>query len=532
MQLYDLREGASGKGATRRGRCGIDSILGLIELATAKLTGVDDLTNRRATSAARLSNKDKSFGEEAKEWTPDVSDGESVIVEFSSEPSGAVVIVDGDLLCQATPCSKSLSIGEHSVSMQKERYSSKKAVIAIEAGSEVNWKLSPNYGTLNITSEPSGIAVKLNGKAIGTTPIKDRQLAPGRYRISINDKCYLKKGQDVSIEAPKNKSVILKLEPRQSAIKVNARDSKRNALKANIFVDGRKIGQAPGTFKVPLCSRGVQLQHPKGRWSRKLKLKEHKVSKFKAVLSHRPTSSKLTWIYSPAAKVYFTQTEITVKQFKKCVERGPCNKAEYNTHKLYRTNKEGVGYFYGNWTEKLLRRRKYLEGPTVEDFKANPTIREAPETLPMNGVSAAGASVYCRFVGARLPTLHEWRAEATNQSKFKYPWGDEKPNCEITSLRNCHAPVQPPCSKPASNSISGLCDMYSNLSEWVSHSATQPTSYTSTGKWAGSIGLELNYPAGASWKSYQKSVHHIYRETGFRCASKRKPKRRRGRRRK
>ena len=47
---------------------------------------------------------------------------EKGVLSFSSTPKGAVVMLNGKLLCQATPCSKSIDLGNHQVSIQKERY--------------------------------------------------------------------------------------------------------------------------------------------------------------------------------------------------------------------------------------------------------------------------------------------------------------------------------------------------------------------------------------------------------------------------
>ena len=43
------------------------------------------------------------------------------VVTFESEPSGAVVLSGGTLLCSATPCSKRMQEGGHRIEMQKRR---------------------------------------------------------------------------------------------------------------------------------------------------------------------------------------------------------------------------------------------------------------------------------------------------------------------------------------------------------------------------------------------------------------------------
>ena len=82
-------------------------------------------------------------------WVP--SDPEKVeIVQFQSDPAGAVVMIDGKLVCSQTPCSKALAVGSYSLNVQKERYLPHDDRIAIRQGMRpVRVKLTPNFGWLN-----------------------------------------------------------------------------------------------------------------------------------------------------------------------------------------------------------------------------------------------------------------------------------------------------------------------------------------------------------------------------------------------
>ena len=51
------------------------------------------------------------------DWKPQSSS--KGIVQFSSHPSGAIVRMDGSLLCQSTPCSKEVALGGHKIVMEK-----------------------------------------------------------------------------------------------------------------------------------------------------------------------------------------------------------------------------------------------------------------------------------------------------------------------------------------------------------------------------------------------------------------------------
>jgi len=244
----------------------------------------------RARPKRNTSGADRSFGEAPQAWDPNAEAGAEVIVSFSSKPAGAVVLVDNQLLCQSTPCSKSLTTGTHQVSIQKDRYLAKTQAVAIKNGSTINWELTANFGTLNVDSTPSGLNVSLNNKSLGTTPISGHELSPGRYKVSIDDRCFYKKGEEFSISAGSNKSIDLSMAAKEGAIKVSAEDEKGNALSADVFVDGTKVGQSPGTFKVGVCAKEVQVKHKTGTWKQTVSITERKVSPVKAVIKAQPAA--------------------------------------------------------------------------------------------------------------------------------------------------------------------------------------------------------------------------------------------------
>ena len=54
---------------------------------------------------------------------------------------------------------------------------------------------------------------------------------------------------------------------------------------------------------------------------------------------------------------------------------------------------------------------------------AGPAAAELP-AHPVTQISGADATAYCRWLGARLPTLDEWEAAARAGSRTRWPWGD------------------------------------------------------------------------------------------------------------
>ncbi|MEN9799892.1 MAG: hypothetical protein RL653_3589, partial [Pseudomonadota bacterium] len=120
---------------------------------------------RPASAKAQPTVQLGSFGETGKDVA--VEEGEEVVVKFESEPAGATVNVDGELLCQSTPCSKRIASGRHEVLFQKERYAAARLNGIASKGAVVRGTLAPKFGWLTIETEVPGIAVTVDGAEAG-----------------------------------------------------------------------------------------------------------------------------------------------------------------------------------------------------------------------------------------------------------------------------------------------------------------------------------------------------------------------------
>jgi formylglycine-generating enzyme required for sulfatase activity len=136
--------------------------------------------------------------------------------------------------------------------------------------------------------------------------------------------------------------------------------------------------------------------------------------------------------------------EVTVDQFRQCVEMGKCRTPHYG----------GAAY-------RLAHEANYLNWE-----------QPGRDAHPINGVSWYDAQDYCHWASKRLPTEAEWEWAARSADGRLYPWGDEQATCERAIIDEggdgCgHEMAWPVGSRAAGVSPFGVYDLAGNLWEWT-----------------------------------------------------------------
>lgn len=130
-------------------------------------------------------------------------------------------------------------------------------------------------------------------------------------------------------------------------------------------------------------------------------------------------------------------SEVTVGQFRRCVEAGAC------------------------------------EAP---DFceRGEPTWTDMPrgnEALPVNCVHLDDARDFAAWSGHSLPSEGQWEYAARSEGlDVDYSWGSNSISCELATFNYCWYAPTPMCTRTV-NTAQGLCDMSGNLYEWVEREA-------------------------------------------------------------
>ena len=133
--------------------------------------------------------------------------------------------------------------------------------ITVKAGetTELVATLTALLGSLNVTSEPSGAAIELNGNVVGNTPFKIEQIKPGQHQIVLSKAGYSDKTIAVDIEAGKTTPLRVQLAAFLGKIRVLVRPY------GSIFVDGnlkKKEAFVPYTEELQVGNHKIRVVHP------------------------------------------------------------------------------------------------------------------------------------------------------------------------------------------------------------------------------------------------------------------------------
>jgi len=114
-------------------------------------------------------------------------------VTITSEPGGSEVLVDGRAH-GATPLTLALAVGSHQLQVGTEgsawtqmfdvKAGQASALHVVQTGAAVS-RETPERGTLEITTEPAGLAVAIDRRPAGVSPISVGDLQPGTHEVAI-----------------------------------------------------------------------------------------------------------------------------------------------------------------------------------------------------------------------------------------------------------------------------------------------------------------------------------------------------------
>jgi len=184
----------------------------------------------------------------------------SSIIDFKSEPIGAMVYVDGVEIC-STPCSSEVNQGEHKILFEKSGFDLLSEIILVKNGRQsVSVELKNTYGYLTLQGVPAGAVVKIDNKEI--TSRENIRLLPNHHVVSIESKYYQPWHKEFEIAKGEQLSLTYDSQSLMAFLKISVTDSQDHPLEANIFINGKKLSEkTPAVIQVPAGKSQLVVSH-------------------------------------------------------------------------------------------------------------------------------------------------------------------------------------------------------------------------------------------------------------------------------
>lgn len=164
---------------------------------------------------------------------------EEYLLTVVTEPTGAMVSVDGQSPRSSEQARFFLPKGVHTVRVMKEWYEPLDVEVNLTENRTVPVKLEANWGTVVVKTQPSGATVKVNGQTMGQTPV-DIRLAPGGYLLEVKKDRYSAYSRQFNLKKGETLPVDKDLSPEFGLLSVST-----DPPGATVRLDGKEIGRTP-----------------------------------------------------------------------------------------------------------------------------------------------------------------------------------------------------------------------------------------------------------------------------------------------
>ena len=166
------------------------------------------------------------------------------------EPRISTAIVDGQphrvngllrLECRA---------GTHSVVIEAPDHLPSTYAIELAPGEDatLRYRLTPNTGVLEVTGQPAGADVMVDGRLAGQVPLTLSRLSFGSHRVRVSKLGYQHEERIVSIARGETRGLDVKLAPRHARLKVEGFAvviGEDVSIEAEVYINGEHAGSTP-----------------------------------------------------------------------------------------------------------------------------------------------------------------------------------------------------------------------------------------------------------------------------------------------
>jgi iron(II)-dependent oxidoreductase len=434
---------------------------------------------------------------------------------------------------------------------------------------------SLSTGDLDLTSDPAGATVRLDGRDVGTTPLTLERVPVGEHLLELDKDGIYATRKTITIAAHTLERHSVKLERRKGKLTVfsEPRD-------ARVLLDGRDLGRTPvsleveaGPYTLKLTKEGYKpheeplslpadketrtrialrstqgtldvtstppgatveiggtprgqtpltLALEEGTYPLRLRLPRHRTATRQAeIAGERITRVSVDLVHLPSQKTGelqhrgTDQTEmafIPEGTFTMGDTKGDGFKDEQPAHSVF------VEAFWLDRTEVTNAQfARFVQNSSYRSQGLWQKEATGKDTHPVVNVTWHDAVAYCRWADKRLPTEAEWEYAGRGTDNRTYPWGStwqtDKARFDGNRGFFVKETTAPVGSYPSGASPFGILDLAGNVWEWTSTLYTPyPYSATDGREELTALGLRVN--RGGSWGSSPRNLRSTDRGSG------------------
>ncbi len=204
-------------------------------------------------------------------------------VSINSEPSNAMVLIDGERAGSTPEILTDIKPGKHIVEVRIDEYETWSKNIDIEQGMEIeiSAELYLKVGSVIIKSEPTNAMILIDGIKAGKTPKILTDIKHGKHIVEVRMGGFETWSESVEVSGDKENVIVAVLKEMIGSISVNS-----NHSGAIIYLDGKEIGATPDTIKSVSIGAHVIKVKMEGyaEWTKKLNMKKGEEIALNAVL--------------------------------------------------------------------------------------------------------------------------------------------------------------------------------------------------------------------------------------------------------
>jgi len=161
---------------------------------------------------------------------------------IKSEPSGAVVQLNGQQKGKTPIDLPELASGDYTITVSKDLYhiTEEKYTISDGSNNERMIVLHPAFGQLSVEANPKGADVFVDGQFKGKAPVTLDELPSGTFRLKVTQDLYETLDEEILIEDGKTNKQVVVLSPRFGTLNIMG-----SPESAQVSINGKAVGKLP-----------------------------------------------------------------------------------------------------------------------------------------------------------------------------------------------------------------------------------------------------------------------------------------------